>query len=113
VSGVAATQPMSTTIIAATNIQKPTQESSLRAANMWLRLARMPVVSTNVTCIQMNSRNQHITRKCSDLATWMLSGVLTNRSLVESAGESPRPVIRAPGAAIKTVKKYANTCRAL
>ena len=55
--------------------------------------------------MRMNTRNQHSTRKCSDRATWMLSGLLIRLNRVESAGDIPRPVIRASGAATKTVMK--------
>jgi hypothetical protein len=40
-----------------------------------------------------------------DRAAWMLSTELTERMRVESAGDIPRPVRRAAGAAMKTVKK--------
>jgi hypothetical protein len=95
----------STTTIAAANIQKPTQESSLRAANIWLRFARAPVVSTSVTCTQMKNKNQTMIRKGSGRAAWMLSTELTQRMRVDSACESPSPVRSAAGAAMKTVKK--------
>src|SRR3954454_3906732 len=72
-----------------------------------------PVVKTNAVCMRMNNRNQHKTRKCSDRATWILSSLLSRRKLVESAGDMPRPVSIAAGAAMKIVTKYASCCSAL
>ena len=72
---------------------------------MWLRLRSSPVVNTSVTWITMKSRNQTSTRKCSERAVWMLSTVLIRLKRVDSAGDMPRPVMRASGAATKTVMK--------
>ena len=63
------------------------------------------MVNTSVTCITMNTRNQHSTRKCSERAVWMLSSLLIRLKRVDSAGDIPRPVISASGAAMKTVMK--------
>ena len=43
----------------------------------------------------------------------MLSTLLTALKRVESAGDIPRPVISASGAAMKIVTKYASICRLL
>src|SRR5689334_4915534 len=80
---------------------------------MWFRLRRRPVAKTNVTCMTMKNRNQHRTRKCSDRAVWIDSRLLTRLKRVESAGDMPRPVISASGAAMNTVRKYASNCRPL
>src|SRR6185312_13478267 len=61
----------------------------------------------------MKNRNQHSTRKCSERAVWMLSNLLTRLNRVDSAGDMPSPVIKASGAATKTVRKYAVICRPL
>ena len=53
----------------------------------------------------MNIKNQTSTRKCSERAVWMLKIVLTRLNRVDSAGDMPSPVIRASGAAMKTVMK--------
>ena len=53
----------------------------------------------------MNSRNQASTRKCSERAVWMLSTRLMRLNRVDSAGDMPRPVMSASGAATKTVMK--------
>ena len=53
----------------------------------------------------MKTRNQTSTRKCSERAVWMLKIVLTRLKRVDSAGDMPRPVISASGAATKTVMK--------
>jgi len=55
--------------------------------------------------ITMNSRNQISTRKCKERATWMLKTLLIHRNFVDSAGDIPRPVMKAIGAATKTVMK--------
>ena len=62
-------------------------------------------MNTSVVWMRMNTRNQHSTRKWSDRATWMLSGLLTRLNRVERAGDIPSPVISASGAAMKTVTK--------
>ena len=72
---------------------------------MWLRLTSSPVVNTNVTWITMNTRNQTSTRKCSERAVWMLNILLIRLKRVDSAGDIPRPVMSASGAATKTVMK--------
>jgi hypothetical protein len=69
------------------------------------RLRSSPVVNTSVVWMRMNTRNQHSTRKWSDRATWMLSGLLILSNRVERAGDIPRPVISASGAATNTVTK--------
>ena len=53
----------------------------------------------------MNTTNQHRTAKWNDRATWMLNTELIRRNRVDSAGDIPRPVMRASGAAMKTVTK--------
>ena len=63
------------------------------------------MVNTNVTCITMKTRNQTSTRKCSERAVWMLRTLLTRLKRVDSAGDIPRPVMSASGAATKTVMK--------
>lgn len=105
VNGVAATQPMVVTTIAAAKHQKPSQLSSSRAANMWLKLRSAPVVNTIVTCTTMKSRKYTRIRKCSERASWMLSRLLIAVSRIDSAGPMPRPVSRAAGAAMNTVVK--------
>jgi hypothetical protein len=72
---------------------------------MWLRLTSRPVLTTRVTWITMKSRNQQGTRKCSERAVWMLKIVLTRVKRADSAGDMPRTVMRASGAATKTVMK--------
>ena len=72
---------------------------------MWLRFRSAPVVNTSVTCTTMKSRNQTITRKCSERAIWMLNTELIARNRVDSAGDIPSPVMSASGAAMKTVTK--------
>jgi hypothetical protein len=72
---------------------------------MWLRLTSRPVLTTRVTWITMKTRNQQSTRKCSERAVWMLKIVLTRVKRADSAGDMPRPVMRASGAATKTVMK--------
>ena len=62
-------------------------------------------MNTNVTCITMKTRNQTSTRKCSERAVWMLKTVLIRLKRVDSAGDIPRPVMSASGAATKTVTK--------
>ena len=62
-------------------------------------------MNTNVTCITMKTRNQTSTRKCSERAVWMLNSLLIRLKRVDSAGDMPRPVISASGAATKTVTK--------
>jgi hypothetical protein len=69
------------------------------------RFRSNPVVNTRVVWSRMNRRNQHSTRKCTDLATWMLSILLIPLNLVERAGDIPRPVRSASGAATKIVTK--------
>ena len=68
-------------------------------------MRRAPVVITRVTCTTMNMTNQQSTKKCSERATWMLNTELILRKRVDSAGDMPRPVTRARGAAMKTVMK--------
>ncbi len=80
---------------------------------MWLRLTSSPVVNTKVTCSTMKIRNQTSTRKCTDRAVWMLKTLLIRLNRVDSAGDIPRPVISASGAAMNTVMKYAISCRPL
>ena len=104
-NGVAATQPTMRTTIDAAKSQNPIQLSSSRPAWMWLRLTSRPVVNTKKTWITMKTRNQASTRKCSERAVWMLKIVLTRLKRVERAGDIPSPVIRASGAATKTVMK--------
>ena len=104
-NGVAATHPTMSTTIEAANSANPIQLSSSRPAWMWLRLTSRPVVNTKKTWITMKIRNQTSTRKCSERAVWMLKIVLTRRKRVDNAGDIPRPVIRASGAATKTVMK--------
>jgi len=53
----------------------------------------------------MNSRNQTSTRKCSERAVWMLNTVLIRRYRVDNAGDIPRPMMNAIGAAMKIVMK--------
>ena len=53
----------------------------------------------------MKTRNQTSTRKCSERAVWMLRIVLTRLKRVELAGDIPKPVIEASGAATKMVMK--------
>ena len=53
----------------------------------------------------MKTRNQTSTRKCSERAVWMLNTLLIRLKRVDSAGDMPRPVTRASGAATKTVMK--------
>ncbi len=72
---------------------------------MWLRFFSSPVVNTSVTWITMKNRNQHSTRKCIERAAWMLRTLLTRRNRVDSAGDMPRPVTSASGAAMKIVMK--------
>ena len=72
---------------------------------MWLRLTSSPVVNTKVTWSTMKIRNQTSTRKCRDRAVWMLKIRLIRLKRVDSAGDMPRPVISASGAAMKTVTK--------
>ena len=105
VNGDAAHQAMPTTTMATANTQNPTQLSSLRPANMWLRLLSRPVVNTIVTCMAMKTRNQTITRKCRDRANWMESTLLMRRNRVDSAGDIPSPLTSANGAATNTVTK--------
>ena len=62
-------------------------------------------MNTKVTCITMKTRNQTSTRKCSERAVWMLSSLLIRLKRVDSAGDMPRPVRSASGAATKTVMK--------
>ncbi len=62
-------------------------------------------MNTSVTWITMKSKNQTSTRKCSERAVWMLSILLIRLKRVDSAGDMPSPVIRASGAATKTVMK--------
>ena len=62
-------------------------------------------MNTKVTCITMKTRNQTSTRKCSERAVWMLKTVLIRLKRVDSAGDMPRPVMSASGAATKTVMK--------
>jgi hypothetical protein len=47
------------------------------------------------------------TRKCNERACWMLNRLLITVRRIDSAGDIPRPVITAAGAAMKTVVKYA------
>ncbi len=70
-------------------------------------------MNTEVTWMTMKNRNQHSTRKCSERAVWMLNNLLTRLNRVESAGDIPSPVIKASGAATKTVTKYAMLCSPL
>jgi hypothetical protein len=63
------------------------------------------LVNTNVVCIRMKSRKQTSTRKCSERAVWMLNRLLIRRKRDDSAGDVPSPVMRASGAARKTVTK--------
>ncbi len=70
-------------------------------------------MNTIATCITMNTRNQPSTMKCRERAVWMLSTLLIRLKRVDSAGDMPRPVISASGAATKTVMKYAISCRLL
>jgi len=51
--------------------------------------------------------------KVQGAAVWMLKTLLMALKRVDSAGDIPRPVIRASGAARKTVVKYAISCRPL
>ncbi len=60
-------------------------------------------MNTKKTWITMKAENYASTRKCSERAVWMLKIVLTRPKRVETAGDIPRPVIRAIGAATKTV----------
>ena len=62
-------------------------------------------MNTNVTWITMNTKNHTNTRKCSERAVWMLKILLTRLKRVDSAGDMPRPVISASGAAMNTVMK--------
>ena len=55
-SSEASTDGSTTTTIDAANTQNPTQPSSLRAAYMWLRLTRRPVMNTSATWTTMNTR---------------------------------------------------------
>ena len=104
-NGEAATHAtMITTIVAAKTV-KPTQLLSFLAAYMWLRLRSSPVVTTKATWLTTNTRNQSITRKCSDRAAWMLRSLLRRRNRVDNAGDMPSPVISASGAAMKIVTK--------
>jgi len=68
-------------------------------------VAQQSFVATKVTCRTMNSTNHTSTRKCSDRAVWMLRTFEKRRKRVDSAGDIPRPVSRASGAATKTVTK--------
>ena len=104
-NGVAATHPTMTTTIDAAKSQNPTQLWSFRPAKTWFKLTSSPVVNTMVTWMTMKIRNQASTRKCSERAVWMLKIVLTRRKRVDRAGDMPRPVIRASGAAMNTVMK--------
>jgi hypothetical protein len=72
---------------------------------MWLRLTSRPVVNTIAVWTTMKTRNQTSTRKCSERAVWMLNGLLIRLNRVDSAGDMPRPVTRASGAATNTVMK--------
>ena len=60
-------------------------------------------MNTSATWLTMNTRNQIITRKCSDRAVWMLSTRLMRVNRVDRAGDMPRPVRTASGAATNTV----------
>jgi hypothetical protein len=68
-------------------------------------LRSRPVVNTSATWMTMNSRNQTSTRKCSERAVWMLNTVLIRRYRVDNAGDIPRPMMNAIGAAMKIVMK--------
>lgn len=70
---------------------------------MWSRFSRIVVAKTSVTCITMNPRNQHRTRKCGERAVWMDSTELIRRNRVDSAGDIPSPVTMASGPATNTV----------
>jgi hypothetical protein len=105
VNGVTATQPTIITTIASAKTAKPIQLSSLRAAKMWLRLERRPVVNTKAMCVTMKNRNQMNTMKWSDRAVWMLKRRLIRLNRVDNAGDMPSPVRSAAGAAMKMVKK--------
>jgi hypothetical protein len=72
---------------------------------MWLRLRSAPVASASATWETMNARNQTSTRKCSERAVWMLNTLLIRLKRVDSAGDIPRPVSSASGAATKIVTK--------
>jgi hypothetical protein len=63
------------------------------------------VVKTRVTWIVMKNKNHTITRKCRERATWMDRTRLTGLIRVDNAGDMPRPVSRARGAATNTVMK--------
>src|SRR5665213_4070102 len=63
--------------------------------------------------MRMKKRMHARTKKCSDRAVWMLKTVLILLKRVESAGDIPKPVISASGAATKTVMKYAICWRLL
>ncbi len=61
----------------------------------------------------MKNRKYTSTTKCSERACWMLRRLLSQWTRCDSAGDIPRPVINAAGAAMKTVVKYDSSCRPL